>query len=441
MMIDPEAVISVREFLQPAHFYKPAHAKIYAAMCAVSDSGEPVDLATTRTELERRAELDKVGGPAALIDIADSVLTSAYATSHAKIVLEKYILRKTAQYATKLAQSCYDAPGQVESLIESAQTNLSDIASEAQVGEGHSRNWDDLAPMVFDRLEDHIQTRAAHGKVGIHTGLSDLDRCLGGLRAGQLIVVGGRTSMGKTAFAVSAMLHIAYREKVPVAVFSLEMDDVDIGTRVLCAEANVCVKRVLSGETDQGELARLNSAQIRLCENMPLIVNRTENLTLPSLTARCAEYAAQGTKVVFLDYLQLMRGPSKAQNREQEIAAISRECKKIALTNHLVFVALSQLSREADKRTGKSENDRLPVLTDLRESGAIEQDADIVLFPWRKMEFNEHGLEVRQTNPMAAKVKVAKNRSGALGVVGVWFQPEPMRFVNATKEEEPYNGW
>jgi replicative DNA helicase len=430
MMLAPDCVPAILAILRPEHFYLPNHAKIFKAIASLSAANALVDLGTVANELHHSGDLAAIGGAVVLLEFVDLVYTGATAEAHARIVLEKAVLRELAAFGDELREVSGNHPGKLSNLLESCQERIGRISATAQYGESATRDWQSLSTDVSAQIDENQATRKSHGKIGIaHTGLAALDRRIGGFRAGQFIVVGGRTGQGKTAFATGMLIHMASRENVPVAMFSLEMTDIDIGIRIVCAQAGVSAFRAMNGELTDDELGQFSSAQAGLY-SMPLYLDKTVNLTVAGFQARAQELIQnKGVRVIVLDYLQLMSGPKKAQNREQEVAAISRACKAIALGSQCVVVALSQLSREAEKRERETSN-KLPSLTDLRESGAIEQDADIVLFPWRKMKLDAEGVEERQSEPMEAKIVIGKQRNGSRGVVDVMFLPESMTFAD-----------
>lgn len=430
LMLVPDCVPAVLAILRSEHFYLPAHAKIFRAIASLSVASTPISLGTVANELHHTADLAAIGGSLALMEFTELVYTGATAEAHARIVLEKAVLRELAAFGDELKNVSSNHPGRLNDLLESCQERIGRISVTARYGESATRDWQSLSTDVSAQVDENQATRKSHGKIGIaHTGLTDLDRRIGGFRAGQFVVVGGRTGQGKTAFATGMLIHMAARENVPVAMFSLEMTDVDIGIRIVCAHAGVSAFKAMNGELSNEELERFSQAQAALY-SMPLYLDKTINLTVAGFQARAQELIQnKGVRVIVLDYLQLMSGPKKSQNREQEVAAISRVCKGVALGSGCVVIALSQLSREAEKRERDSIN-KLPSLTDLRESGAIEQDADIVLFPWRKMKLDAEGVEERQSEPIEAKIVIGKQRSGSRGVVDVWFLPESMTFTS-----------
>jgi replicative DNA helicase len=430
MMLAPDCVPAVLAILRPEHFYLPKHAKIFKAIASLSAANTLVDLGTVANELHHSGDLDAIGGSIVLLEFVDLVYTGATAEAHARIVLEKAVLRELVAFGNELKEASGGHPGKLSDLLESCQERIGCISATAQYGESATRDWQSLSTDVSAQVDENQSMRKSHGKIGIaHTGLATLDRRIGGFRAGQFIVVGGRTGQGKTAFATGMLIHMASRENVPVAMFSLEMTDIDIGIRIVCAHAGVSAFKAMNGELSDDEVERFCAAQAGLY-SMPLYLDKTINLTVAGFQARAQELIQnKGVRVIVLDYLQLMGGSKKAQNREQEVAAISRACKAIALGSQCVVVALSQLSREAEKRERETSN-KLPSLTDLRESGAIEQDADIVLFPWRKMKMDAEGVEERQSEPMEAKIVIGKQRNGSRGVVDVMFLPESMTFAD-----------
>lgn len=413
MMRDGEAAVAVQGILKPDHFYAVAHRKIYRAMVALSIRGEPIDLATVAGELEKAGDLDKCGGAAALMDIADSVYTAVNAPAHARIVLEKAALRTFISRCEEAHAACYAAPGDAADLIEVTQAHLSDLVADLGAGKDQYRSAGSILPETTEAIEAY-----RHGGSGnlIPTGFYRLDEMLGGLRAGELVVIAGRPSMGKTALGLT----IAVQIEAPVAIFSLEMSDTALVERMVCAQANIAMHRLRCGTLSHEEYDRLGTGMAAISRRQ-IFIDQSVTLSAAAFRARAQKIVRQtGAKIIIVDYIQLMTGPVKSENRQTEIAAISRTMKAVARDLGVCVVAISQLSRAVEQRGG----DRKPMLSDLRESGAIEQDADAVLFVWRPIVYD------KSAGKTDAEIIVAKQRNGPTGAVPVVFLPEPIKFAN-----------
>jgi len=426
MMLDPEAVGHVIEILESADFYKPAHAKIYGAMLALFDRSEPIDMATVASELEKTGELQKCGGPSALIDIADSVFTAANATAHARIIKDKAVLRQLITEAGRIAEECHTAPGDVGDLLDATEGRIFAISE---------NRWRqdfvalaDILPQTFESIEEY--NRRGGGITGLSTGFDELDAYTAGLHNSDLVVLAGRPSMGKTALALNIMEHLAIDLHKPCAIFSLEMSKEQLAQRMLCSRARINAHSMRTGRLRASEYSALSIAVGPLSE-APIFIDDSASIGILELRAKARRLKAQhGIALIVVDYLQMMHGPRNAENRQQEIAIISRSLKALAKELSIPVLALSQLSRQVEQRGGE----RRPQLSDLRESGAIEQDADVVMFVYRAERYDI--TTDRAGNPLhnVAEVIVGKQRNGPTGTARLTFLKDYARFENMARE-------
>ncbi|HWO56885.1 MAG TPA: replicative DNA helicase [bacterium] len=421
MMRDSAASVEVIELLRVEDFYKPAHRKIFLAMQELFQKNEPIDIATVASELERTSELVSAGGRTYLVDIADSVFTSANAKTHAQIVLEKSLLRQLLAAASEIEQKCFGAFGDIGNLLDETEKVIFEIAGR-RLHQDFSRIGEVL-PHTFEQIERY-RTQGG-GITGLSTGFKDLDALTGGLHSTDLVVLAGRPSMGKTAFALNIVENIALSTGKGCAVFSLEMSKEQLAERLLSSHARVSAHNLRTGRLRNEEYARLNVSAGMLYETK-IFVDDSAALGILELRAKARRLKAQhDISLVVIDYLQMMHGPRSLENRQQEISLISRSLKALAKELKVPVLALSQLSRQVEQRGG----DRRPQLADLRESGAIEQDADVVMFVYRPERYGiteEKGQSLENT----AEIIVGKQRNGPTGTVLLTFLKEFTRFEN-----------
>ncbi|MDH4223002.1 MAG: replicative DNA helicase [candidate division Zixibacteria bacterium] len=423
MLLDRDAIGSTIEIIDESSFYKPAHAKIYTAMVSLYDRNEPVDLITLGEELSKRNQLEEVGGKVALLDLADCVATSANVEYHSKIILEKATLRKLIQATTDIITRCYDLTEEVDYLLDSAEQKIFDI-SEKRVKPGFV-SLGDILPHTFESID---KIREGH-ITGIPTGFKDLDSLTAGLQPADLVVVAGRPSMGKTSFSLSVAEHIAIEEKIPVAIFSLEMAKNQLANRMLCSRARISSHRMRTGRLSDHEWANLSIAAGPLSE-AKIFLDDSPGIGILEMRAKARRLKArENIGVIILDYLQLMQGQRGVENRQQEISLISRALKGLAKDLSVPVLALSQLSREVERRGGE----RRPHLADLRESGAIEQDADMVMFVYRPEMYEINTIDIygkKENSEGIAEIIVSKHRNGPTGSVFLSFIKDYARFEN-----------
>jgi replicative DNA helicase len=418
VLLDNTAIDRVLEFVRPDDFYREAHRRIFRAMLTLAERNEPADLVTLAETLRQRGELQDVGGAAYLAELAERVPTAANVNHYARIVREKAILRALIGTATEIATAGYQDQRDVKDLLDRAEQSIFAI-SEREVKPAFVR-IDALMNDTFKIVEKlHQQKQAV---TGVTSGYADLDRLTAGLQPSDLIIIAGRPSMGKTAFVLNIAANAALRSGTGVAVFSLEMSKEQLALRMLCSEARVDLARVRTGHLAPGELGELaQSAHVLI--STPIYIDDTPAITVLELRAKARRlWRDPNAKLglIIVDYLQLMRSSEGKDSREQEISEISRSLKALAKELQVPVIALSQLNRQVENRSPPK-----PRLSDLRESGAIEQDADVIMFIYREEVYVED-TEKRGI----AEIIVAKQRNGPIGNVELAFLREFTRFEN-----------
>ncbi|MBE3520199.1 MAG: replicative DNA helicase [Firmicutes bacterium] len=410
MLIDKDAAIYCADFLDPEDFYRDAHRVIFARMLEMLDKGEPTDLVTVSDKLRATGELEKVGGVSFLGMLANFVPTAANVEYYARIVKEKAVLRRLISAATEIAASAYSAQTDVDEILDKAEQAIFEVAQK--------RPGNTCIPLkdVLVETMEHLEhlSRKPGGTIGLATGLKDLDRITSGFQQSDLIILAARPSVGKTSLALNIARNVALKEDVPVVFFSLEMSREQVAQRLLCAEANIDSQRLRGGFLDDDEWRRLSVALGRLAE-AKIYIDDTPSLSTMELRSRCRRLKSQtGLGLVIVDYLQLMRPSRRGENRQQEISEISRSLKSLAREINVPVLAMSQLSRAVEQR-----QDRRPLLSDLRESGAIEQDADVVLFLYTDPEMENQNI---------IELIVAKQRNGPTSSTRLFYSRETCRF-------------
>ena len=381
MLQDSTAVLRAMEQLKPDDFYQPEHREIFSVMCELSRNHSPIDLVTLHTELARKGSLEGVGGDAYLMRILNQVPTTANVKAYIDIVLEKSTLRKLIQACRNISRDCYTQQSPVQDTLAAAEKAIFDIVMNRTDGEALKP----LGEVVVKTLAQIEELSKLHGEIaGVPTGFIDLDSLLTGLHSGELIVVGARPSMGKTSFAINIAAHAALNKGKSVAVFTLEMPREQIAMRMLCSDARVDMQRVRKGTLSDQDWVRL-AQSLRPMAAAPMYIDDTAGITPSQLRSRCRRLMMdKGLDLVVLDYLGLMRADGRVENRQLEVSEISRQLKAIALELKIPIVACAQLSR-----ANKDRLDKRPVLSDLRDSGSIEQDADVVMFLHREEYYNK----------------------------------------------------
>lgn len=423
MLLDRDVISQAIEILNVSYFYKDAHKKIFASVVKLFDENKGVDIITVVEELKKTNSLDEVGGPAYVSGLASSVPTTANFIHYAKIVKEKMVLRNLISASTQIASECYDTSHDADSLLDKAEQIIFEISSKKV--ESRFSALKDVIKGSIETIDNLYQRK--ENITGLATGFRDLDLRTAGLQKSDLIVIAGRPSMGKSALASCIAEHIGVVEKQPVAFFSIEMSKEQLVQRMLCSHARVDAHKVRTGFLSQADWPRLVSAAGKLSE-APIYIDDTASITILELRAKARRLKAQfDIQLIVLDYLQLMNAHVRADSRQQEISEISRSLKALARELRVPLIAISQLSRAVEQRS-----DHRPQLSDLRESGAIEQDADLVLLLLREEYYNP-----TEENKGMAELIIAKQRNGPVGTLNLAFLGEYMRFENfAARSEE-----
>jgi replicative DNA helicase len=431
MMLDQNAALRAAELLDQSHFYREGHRRLFRSMARLVQQGVVIDPVTLRDELLRQGELDESGGVEYLAELVDAVTSTANLEAHAKIIRDKAVIRQLIEAATNIIGESYEQRTTANELLDLAESRVFLISQTR-----HERGFTRIKEMLSETIE-RIETLQRSGKTitGVASGFRDLDELTSGFQRSDLVIVAARPSMGKTAFCLNVAAHAAIEEDVGVAIFSLEMSKESLVQRLLSAEAWVDSQKVRRGGLRDSDFTNLAKAAGRL-HSSPLWIDDTPSLTLLEMRSKARRLRAQNeVGLIIVDYLQLMRSPEKAENRVQEISEISRSLKSLARELEIPVIALSQLSRATEQRGG----DRRPILSDLRESGAIEQDADLVIFIHRPEmykspeESRAEGLEGK------AEIIVGKQRNGPTGSVDAYFHKQFTRFDNHTNRPEPEN--
>ncbi|MBQ8043454.1 MAG: replicative DNA helicase, partial [Clostridia bacterium] len=421
MLTDKDAVIAAIEVLKPEDFYREDNKTIYTAILSLYNRAEPVDIITLKSELTSMGKFDSVGGLEYLAELPEKVPTTANVDKYIKIVEEKAILRNLIKTANEIITLGYDPTEEVENIMDGAEKKIFDIMQ--------SKNQKGYTPIKDILIETFAQIEQLYNQkqhiTGVPTGFADLDYKTAGLHGSDLVLVAARPAMGKSAFALNIATNAAVRAKVPVAIFSLEMSKEQMVNRILCSEAMVDSNKVRTGKLDEQDWGKLASALGPLSE-AEIYIDDTPGINVMEIRAKCRKLKLEkGLGLVVIDYLQLITASSgkRGGSREQEIAEISRSLKILAKEIDVPVIALSQLSRAPEQRP-----DHRPMLSDLRESGSIEQDADIVMFLYRDDYYNEDSEKKN-----VAEVIMAKHRAGSTGTVELLWLGNYTKFVNIDK--------
>jgi len=412
------------ETLTPEDFYSAEHKEIFEAMRALHIAGNPIDLMTLGNELTKRGTLDSVGGAAYLLQAVRFVPTTANTRTYIEIVLEKATLRRLISAAQQISQQCYQQSDPLQDVLHNAERLIFDIVMK-RGGSDSLRPINSVLMGTFDQIEELSRLKGRLG--GVPTGLYDLDRMLTGLHGGELILVGARPAMGKTSMALGVAGFAAVQAKRCVAIFSLEMPCEQIGLRMLCSAANINMQRVRSGMLTDDEWVKIGDT-INDLSQARIYIDDTPSLTPSQLRSRCRRLMMeQGLDLIVIDYLGLMGTDKRVENRQLEVAEISRQLKAIALELKIPVLACAQLSRANANRT-----DKRPLLSDLRDSGSIEQDADVVMFMHREGYYASANSSDDGPKPddNEGEIIVAKQRNGPVGTVNVEWQAEFARYTN-----------
>lgn len=421
MLLSKEAITTAVESLVPEDFYEPHHKKIYDAIVNIYNRNEPVDIITLSEELKRYDTLDEVGGIKYLADLSSSVSAISNAKYYCNIIKEKSILRELINSSTKVVDAAFSKDAKVNSIIELAEKSIFEITQDSA-----KTGLTDIKEIVlesFNEMEKRGQNPNAI--TGITTGFIDLDRKISGLQRSDLILLAARPSMGKTALMVNIASNAALKGDAKVAVFSLEMSKNQLVQRIISSNAHVDLQKIISGNLNEEEWTRVVNI-MPIISNLNIEIDDTAGISPLELKAKCRRMKMEkGLDLIVIDYLQLMQMGARIESRQQEISAISRNLKAVAKELDVPVIALSQLSRAPELRT-----DHRPILSDLRESGAIEQDADIVMFLFR----DEYYTKEESEKPNIGEIIIAKHRNGPTGTVELMFKKEFTKFVNLERE-------
>ncbi|MGC8719309.1 MAG: replicative DNA helicase [Thermodesulforhabdaceae bacterium] len=420
LLQDNSAIPAVLEILKGDEFFIPSHRKIFRAIAELFSENQPVDLVTVVERLRAKGELEAVGGAVYLAQLTERVVSAEHAVAYARLISDKAVLRRLIEISGKIAGWCYENPEKVDEVLDRAESSIFAL-SEARI----QNSFFPIEAIVKENLIliESLKNRQ-EAITGVPSGFTDLDRLTAGFQKGDLIIIAGRPGMGKTAFALNIARNVAVEEKIPVAFFSLEMSKEQIGMRLMCMEARVDSQKLRTGFISQEECARI-MATGQVFMHTPLFVDDQPAITPLELRAKARRIMAErGLGLVIIDYLQLMRIPDRVERREQEISEISRSLKALAKELNIPVIALSQLNRKVEER-----HDKRPQLSDLRESGAIEQDADVIIFLYRDEVYNKDTSEKG-----IVEVLVRKQRNGPTGDLKLSFMGSYTRFENLAHE-------
>jgi replicative DNA helicase len=422
ILLHSEALITAMERLSSDDFYRPTHQRIFEMMIELAEEDEPVDLITLTAKLQDKQQLDDIGGVLYLSELANAVPTAANVDYYAAIVEEKSMLRRLIRAATQIVSNGYASSDDVGDLLSEAEQRIFEI-SQRRSSSGFISIRDVLMD-VFERVEFLYSHKG--GATGIPSGFVDLDKMTSGFQRSDLIIVAARPSVGKTAFALNIAQNVGVRAKETVAIFSLEMGASQLVQRMICAEANVDATRMRTGYLEGDDWEKLTMAIGALSE-ASIFIDDSPSITVADIRAKCRRLKQEkGLGMILIDYLQLIHGRGKGDNRQQEVSEISRTLKQIARELNVPVIALSQLSRGVEQR-----QDKRPMMSDLRESGSIEQDADIVAFLYRDDYYDK---ESEKKNII--EIILAKQRNGPVGTVELAFLKNYNKFVNMDRSHQ-----
>ncbi|GAK12018.1 replicative DNA helicase [Geomicrobium sp. JCM 19039] len=421
IFLEEESLVAASERLRPEDFYRASHQRIFEAMVELSDKGEPVDLVTVTSELQDRHWLEEAGGVSYLTDLANAVPTASNVSHYSRVVEEKSLLRRLIRTATSIASDGYESDHEVDDVLSDAERMILEVSNRRTSGAFVSIK--DVLMETYDNIE-MLQGRG-DALTGVSSGFQDLDRMTAGFQRSDLIIVAARPSMGKTAFALNIAQNIATKSDENVAIFSLEMGASQLVQRMLCAEGNIDGTRLRTGQLIEEDWEKLAMAMGSL-SRAGIYIDDSPGITVADIRAKCRRLKQErGLGMILIDYLQLIQGRG-TESRQQEVSEISRNLKAIARELDVPVIALSQLSRSVESR-----QDKRPMMSDLRESGSIEQDADIVSFLFRE-DYYDHDAE----NQNMIEIIIAKQRNGPVGSVELAFIKEYNKFVNLDRRHD-----
>lgn len=433
IMLEKDAIIAVIDILQPACFYKETHRIIFEAILDLSRKLEPIDLLTVTEELKKQEKLEQIGGPYFLTQLTSKVASAAHIEYHARIVSQKYIQRELIRVSSEIQERSFDQTLDVDDLLDFAESALFEVAF------GNIKKETQKIDVVIEQAIKRIEeiSKKETGLSGVPSGFTRLDRITSGWQPSDLVIIAARPSMGKTAFMLSMARNMAVDHNKPVAIFSLEMSSIQLVNRMIVSETELAAEKIRNGTLKKFEWEQL---EIRLKQMMeaPVFIDDTPAISVFELRAKARRLKIQHQiSLLVVDYLQLMTGPPEVQgNREQEVSSISRSLKAIAKELDIPIIALSQLNRSVELRSG----DKRPQLSDLRESGAIEQDADLVIFIHRPERFGlTEDAEGNSTRGLA-DIIIAKHRNGQTGDIRLRFKSELAKFTEVEEEFPEFAG-
>jgi len=417
ILIDKDAIVNVAEFLRAEHFYNPNHSSIYQAFLELYEERQPIDIITLKEKLKTKKLLSKVGGTGYLTELVNAVPTAAHVEQYAKIVKDNYTKRELISSAGKIAEEAFGEEGQAAEILDKAEQSIFSL-SQKYLRQGFIPVKDALAES-FDRLDElHKQVG---GLRGVPTGFKDLDNTLAGMQNSNLLILAARPGVGKTALALNMAQNASVKEGLPVGIFSLEMSKEELVDRLLVAQADIDAWRLKTGRLDEEDFTKLSEAMGILAE-APLYIDDTPALSILEMRTKARRLISEhNLRLLIVDYLQLMRNPRERESRVWEVSEISQGLKNLARELKIPVLAVSQLSRAVEQRGKKR-----PQLADLRESGSIEQDADVVMFLWREDEENMENVEL----------EVAKHRNGPLRRLKLRFRGDRIRFYGVDRKEK-----
>lgn len=427
LMIDKDAYVEVCDLLKPESFYEPRNQMVYEAIMKLSMDENPVDVLTVTDKLEKMGKLEEVGGPGYIVELSSRVATSANIEYHANVVAEKFLARQMIHYVSEIGTKTFDETYDIKDVVQEAESTLFELSQNNM-----KKEYSVLSPVV-DKAIDMVKLAHSNqgGITGISSGINKLDDMTCGWQNSDLVIIAGRPAMGKTAFALSLAKNIAGDQKIPMAFFSLEMSDVQLTNRLISNACMIEGKKLMSGQLDRADWLRLDK-KIDILKDAPLYIDDTEGLSVMELRTKARRLVREhGIKLIMIDYLQLMTASGMRYNsRQEEVSLISRSLKGLAKELNIPVLALSQLNRGVESREG-AEGKR-PQLSDLRESGAIEQDADMVIFLHRPEYYgilaSSDGLIDYKDK---AEVIISKHRKGATGIIVTNFLGQYTRFENS----------
>lgn len=423
LLLDQEAIIKVVDIVKPEDFYKEVHRVVFESVLELFEERNPCDVVTLANKLEEKDELDKIGGASYLTSLVNNVPTTANVAHYAQIIQHKATLRKLINAASKISALGFNEDEDIESVLDEAEQAIFKV-SQKYLRENFIPIKEVLADS-FERIDKLHKDKG--GLRGIPTGFTDMDNILAGLQAADLVILAGRPSMGKTSLALNIAQHVATKEGIPVGIFSLEMSKEQLVDRLICAEANVDSWKLRTGNLSDDDFPKIGHAMGVLSE-APFFIDDSPSANVMEMRAKARRLQSEhNLGLIVIDYMQLMESRYRREaNRVQEISEISRSLKSLARELNIPVICLSQLSRAVEQRPG-----RIPQLADLRESGSIEQDADVVMFIYRK-DYYEKDTEKKNI----ADILIRKHRNGPTGDIELRFTPEQMKFTNLEKQRE-----